>query len=245
MANSIHMKLRILPLLALVRHTTFIAPGCVSGMIEDAIRTSRVQNWMPLHANARKGDYALRRLSDGSTLRYEVTATENGVLSITRSFVATGDLPGVFKDYVYHIKSTPDGTVKEAVVYKDGKPKMKLAIAEDGFVGYYQDLQNYRLPSAPKMEVAAGAFRVNNILLKEVRFLDGSGVKERAAAVIFLSNEAKFGAVKTWLFRPTDEPLIKLKPKIEEAVQSGSIAELEQYLDSAGASLSEELANQG
>ncbi len=190
------MKKILLPLLfiALLGSTS-----CLSTIVSQAAKSSKVNNKMVLHSNPRVGDYAILKGSAGNTqMKLEIVKISHG-LYVVRSETGVGMTGvGFMASLVVELHVTRSGIVKKAFVV-EGTQYTPIQIARKGDPEY---MTVVRLTSSEKREldvpsritVPAGTYSVSSVAFKSQK----NDTEQRT--VNLTSSRVKFGMVASYVY---------------------------------------------
>lgn len=99
--------------------------GCVSSIVRNAMLNAPISPKFELHADPAQGQYALYRGHDGSEILFTVVGVKESVAEVSwRHVVSAAGVAEDIKQYEWHAKVRPDGTVTQAWITKVGSQEV-------------------------------------------------------------------------------------------------------------------------
>jgi len=197
---------------------TLLTTSCISSIVSNAAKSSKVNNKMLLHSSPRVGDYAVYRGSTGSVqMTMKITGKRGGLYVITSDtgFGLSGQYMSTLLLELYVDRS---GNVKKAYVV-EGSGKTPLQIAQKGDDEYRSatrlsssQVKAMGIPSS--ITVQAGTYSVKPVVYKSTK--NGQDVR----IVNLVNRRVKFGYVAALTYNKSGSSYEKVQSM--ELVEQGN-----------------------
>jgi len=169
--------------------------GCAR-IVTKQIQEAPVQNWLYLHANPKKGDYALFESFDKSlVMKMEVVGKDPETVEVAVSWPKVPEAASFLEQSSYHFFVSANGKVQYAHLVDTSGMLKPLRIAQPGDFNYIAPMKTTSLPAPETITTRAGSFQIKDVYVFSQN-IARAGAQGKVTSVFFIDPEVHFGLVR-------------------------------------------------